>query len=80
MAHATVLLGLAVVQHYLRVGVIVILNWITQTFDARPTSRHRWVLLLRDASRWLLVYLNLLEVDRELAIAFVVDVAPFVVY
>lgn len=60
LAHSTVLLGFAVIQHDLRVRVVVILYWIAKTFHARPASRHRRVLLLGDTSRRLLVYLNLL--------------------
>jgi hypothetical protein len=78
VAHVTVCLCLTVVQHDLLVTLIAIFQWVTETFSTCSTSWHRWILLLRNACR-LLINLNLVQINGQLTIALVINIAPVII-
>lgn len=78
IAHVTIRLRFAVVQHDLLFTFIRIFHGITEAFGAGSTAWHRGILLLRNTSR-LLIDLHLVQINRQLTIAFVIDIAPVIV-
>ena len=74
----TVCLRFAVVQHDLLITFVRILHGITEAFGTGSTAWHRGILLLRNAGR-LLIDLHLVQINRQLTIALVIDIVPVIV-
>ena len=72
ITHVTFRLAFAVIENDLLLTFGLIFEWVAQTLSTSPTARRSWIFLLRN-SAGLLIDLHLVQIDRQLAIALIIN-------
>jgi len=79
IAHVTIWLSFAIVQHDLLITFVRIFHRVTETFGTSSTPRHRWILLLRNAAGRLFIDLYLVQINGQLTIALIIHITPVII-